>query len=157
MKSSAVRELLNQSELTGPERVGVIDDAAALVTAGQLEPAIVLEQVEALVALNQIPITKSTLRIVSSLDRHLITDDVRPQYEAFIRATYGPLAEKMGFDAKEGETEEEALLRPRLLSIVGDVGRDPHIREEARRRRCRHCNTPLQDFLLPHTHTHSTT
>jgi cytosol alanyl aminopeptidase len=130
----SVRALLSRDDLTGVERVGVIGDTAALITSGQLPPAIILEQIESLVALEQVQITRSTLRIVGNLDDNLISDDIRSQYQLFIRSTYGPMAYSLGFDTKEGESEEMSMLRPTLLSIVGQQGNDLDIQAEAKER-----------------------
>ena len=126
--------LLASSALSPTERVGMVGDAAALVASGALPPSTVLSQVPALVALGQPPVTRTTLGLVRDLDDHLVPDDLRPAYARFIRVTYGPLADALGFDPIDGEPEEDALLRPEVLSLVGNQGEDAVLRREAARR-----------------------
>lgn len=58
-------------------------------------------------------------------DDYLVTDADRAQYQAWLRSTYGPVAEKLGWVSVPGESDERRSLRASLLTILGEVGRDP--------------------------------
>lgn len=113
--------------LSVAERVGLVQDASARVTQGALSPAALLGQLPALLALNERPITAATIGVAAALHQHLVADDLRPAYERFLRQTYGPLALELGLSAKPDEPEELRLLRPDVLRVVGELGRDPEI------------------------------
>ena len=115
------------AKLSVAERVGLVQDASARVTQGALSPASLLDQLPALLALNERPITAATIGVAAALDQHLVPDDLRPAYERFLRQTYGPLAAELGLSAAPDESEELRLLRPDVLRVVGDLGRDPAI------------------------------
>ncbi|TAJ74869.1 MAG: M1 family peptidase [Phenylobacterium sp.] len=54
-------------------------------------------------------------------------------YRAFARAQLSPVAARLGWDAKAGESDNAAVTRRNLLSQLGELG-DPAIVAEARRR-----------------------
>jgi aminopeptidase N len=57
---------------------------------------------------------------------YLVTNADRPQYESWVRATFGPAAEKTGWTPAANESDESLTRRADLLSIVGYIGQDPH-------------------------------
>jgi hypothetical protein len=57
-----------------------------------------------------------------------------PPYRAWVRRTYGPLARKVGFAPKKGETDDDKSMRLQILSRMSGDGDDPGIQAEARRR-----------------------
>jgi alanyl aminopeptidase len=61
-----------------------------------------------------------------------VPEEALPKYAAWVRATFGGRARSLGFAEKKGEPEDSRILRPKLLALVGDEGRDPHLRSEAR-------------------------
>ena len=59
------------------------------------------------------------------VDDYLVTDADRAPYQAWVRSRYGPVAEKLGWVSVPGESDERRSLRASLLTILGEVGRDP--------------------------------
>lgn len=114
------------------ERVTVISDAAALVSAGRLPPSRLLAAVPDMLALDHPQITGAMVGVVGALNRDLVPDDLRPAYQAFIRDRFGEAARRLGLAPPAGEDPELALLRPELLDLVGGVGEDPAILDQAR-------------------------
>ncbi len=57
----------------------------------------------------------------------------QPAYRAFARARLAPIAARLGWDAKPGESDNAAVTRRSVLSQLGDLG-DPATVAEARRR-----------------------
>jgi len=121
-------------DLSLSERVGLLQDASAMVAAGQVSPTLLLGALPQLLALEQPAVTATTLPIVRALDAHLVPDALRPSYAAFLRRTYGPLAAQLGWEPKPGEDDATRRLRPALLGLVGGAGEDPVLRAEAQRR-----------------------
>ena len=110
--------------LTLSERVGVLGDASAAVAAGTLDAAVVLDRLAPLVALDDPLVTGETVGVVGGLDAHLVPDNLRPQYVRMVQKLYGGAATRLGLSAIPGEPEEERLLRPKVVSLVGDTAKD---------------------------------
>jgi len=125
------RALASDSGLSDVERVGVLQDASAAVSRGEVSPGVLLGQLPGLLAMNQRPITAATLSVAAALDGHLVPDDLRPAYQRFLRQTYGSLASELGFVPAGDEDEQTRLLRPEVLSLVGVLGRDPELARQA--------------------------
>jgi aminopeptidase N len=66
------------------------------------------------------------------VDDYLVTSADRPQFESWVRATFGPAAEKTGWAPAPDESDEALSRRADLLSIVGYIGQDPHAIQVAR-------------------------
>jgi aminopeptidase N/puromycin-sensitive aminopeptidase len=62
---------------------------------------------------------------VATIDRYLVNDDDRAAYQLWVRNTLNPVARRIGWEPKPGETEEQKNLRPLLLKALGNIGRDP--------------------------------
>ncbi|MCB9741038.1 MAG: M1 family metallopeptidase [Alphaproteobacteria bacterium] len=117
--------------LSVPEQVGLLGDIDALVTKGELEPGVLLGLLPPLLEGGQRAVIASTLGVVASLDTHLVAEDLRPAYQRFVQATYGPLAAELGLSPAEGEDARTTTLRPRLVALVGGPGADASLRAEA--------------------------
>ena len=118
--------------LSTAERVGAFDDLSALVDAGAVPAGDVL----ALVPKVMTDASRHTVRITSSFvlgfRAHLVPPELRPNYERFVRATYGDRARRLGWEPLPGEGEETSLLRPELMGLVGGAGEDKDIQKQAR-------------------------
>jgi aminopeptidase N len=66
------------------------------------------------------------------VDDYLVTSADRSQFESWVRATFGPAAEKTGWTPAPNESDEALSRRADLLSIVGYIGQDPHAIQVAR-------------------------
>jgi puromycin-sensitive aminopeptidase len=61
----------------------------------------------------------------------IASDDDRPALAAAVRAIVGPAANRMGWDAKPGESELQRQLRGVLLASLGTLGDDPDVQKRA--------------------------
>lgn len=57
----------------------------------------------------------------------------RPAYRSFVISRIAPIAARLGWDAKSGEADNDAVLRRAVLTALGELG-DPATIAEARRR-----------------------
>lgn len=64
----------------------------------------------------------------------LHADPVRPRIEAYARKLMAPQLAKLGWTRRAGEPETAMDLRQHLLGFLADVGQDPGVRAEAKRR-----------------------
>jgi cytosol alanyl aminopeptidase len=131
-----LRALLHQDAkgkdaLTPKERVSLITDMEALVTAGKLGRADALALLPAMVKGADRHALGSSMALVEGVRDDLLPDDLRKKLAKLVRDVYGERARALGFAGKPGEPDEARLLRPRLLGLVGILGEDPALRKEA--------------------------
>jgi alanyl aminopeptidase len=58
--------------------------------------------------------------------------NLRPKYAAYLRENFGARARKLGWLPKAGESEDDRLLRPGLVSLIAGEGEDPELIASAR-------------------------
>jgi len=61
----------------------------------------------------------------------LVPDDLRSAYEAWLRRTFGPAAERAGLLAKRADTLDDEIARSWLVSGAAWFGRDPKLIDDA--------------------------
>jgi len=121
----------DSSPLTLAERVGVLGDVAAFAETGRISMAKALALVSRFSADSNREVVSAVMKIARNVDDHLVADSVRPQYERFLRASFGERARALGWRSSPGESEDAQMLRPRLLALVAGTGRDPELGQEA--------------------------
>ncbi len=117
--------------LSPAERIGVLGDVQALVRGGEMPAQEALRIVPEFANDPTRQVVGATIRIVESIGRTLVPQDLRPNYERFVRKTYGQRARDLGWLGKPGESDEVRLLRPELVSFVANEGEDPVLAEQA--------------------------
>jgi alanyl aminopeptidase len=117
--------------LTPAERVTIIGDVAALTATGQVAYADALKLVPRFAGDDHPAVIRSTVGIASGVRSHLVPDDMRPNFERFVRRIYGAKARELGWRSRPGEDDDTRLLRPSLVSLVAAEGRDPDLLAEA--------------------------
>ena len=118
---------------TVPERRVLMDDARALVSSGELDVAQALTLATQLLRPEDPDLVGGALGVVGSVRAEFIPDALQPRRARFVRRLFGPLARRLGFEPRPGESEDQRMLRPQLLWMVANVGEDAALRAEARR------------------------
>ena len=119
--------------LTPADRLTLVSDGWALVQAGRMPVAAYLETIRRLGDMPERAVWEQalgSLRAIDALERGM------PQRAAFQRAARAlltPLFQRLGWEARAGETAAEAALRESLLLILGDFD-DPAVVAAARER-----------------------
>ncbi len=121
------------TDLTLPERVGVIRDVGALAAAGAVPMSDALGLVPRFSGAKERQTVLATLQIADHVREHLVPADSRPNYARFVSKMYGARARELGFAARSGESEDTQLLRVRLVPFVAEEGNEPELVAEARR------------------------
>ncbi len=124
---------LAKAKLSGPERLGLLDDVVAMSRAGKLTAAQMLTFLAPFGADPDRHVVSEALGTVASLRDELVPKDQQLQYAQFVRDLFGKRARALGLRPRKGEDEETRLLRPQLLETVGDQGADPQLENEARK------------------------
>ena len=122
--------LAHTKALTMPERVGLIGDLEALVNSGDVAPGVALKLVADLSKDKSRHLVDASIGIVAGID-DMVPDALRPNYERLIKKLYQARARELGWHAKPGEDDNTKQLRPQLLGLVANLGRDPELIKQA--------------------------
>jgi alanyl aminopeptidase len=117
-------------DLTVAERVGLLGDVAAMVDAGVANNAVALGLVSDLAKDKNRHIVDASIGIVVGIDE-LVPDNLRANYERLIGKLYKARAHELGWAAKPGESADTKKMRPTLLALVADIGKDKPLVDEA--------------------------
>jgi alanyl aminopeptidase len=117
--------------LSLPERVGVVGDVNALVTAGQMDVGKALALVPRYAADPEREIVSAMTGIANSV-RDVVPETLRPRYARFVRTVFGARARKLGWTPGPGEDEDTMILRSTLLRVETDPGEDRELAAGAR-------------------------
>jgi alanyl aminopeptidase len=121
------------SELTLPERVGLLRDVNALSETGAVPMSVALSLVPRFSGEPERPVVTAAERIASDVSRHLVVPGVRPEYARFVSKSFGERARALGFVPKSGESDDTRILRVILVPFVASEGDEPQLQADARR------------------------
>lgn len=121
------------TELTLPERVGVIRDVGAMAAAGAVPMSDALGLVPRFSGARERETVLATVKIADDVHEHLVPPDSRAKYTRFVSKMYGARARELGFASRSGESEDTQLLRVTLVPFVAEEGNEPELVGEARR------------------------
>jgi cytosol alanyl aminopeptidase len=122
--------LAHAKDLTVAERVGLLGDVEAMVNAGVASNGVALGLVADLAKDKNRHIVDASIGIVVGIDE-IVPDNLRANYERMIGKLYKPRAHELGWASKPGEPSDAKQLRPTLLALVADVGKDKVLIDEA--------------------------
>jgi len=115
------------------DRVNLLADAWALTEANRNSPAAYFELADQLAGDDHRSVVDQVIRTLTRVDRLQRGRPGRAAFAAFARATLRPMFDRLGWQAVEGEHNDRALLRARLIRTLGELG-DDAVLAEARRR-----------------------
>jgi aminopeptidase N len=115
------------------DRVNLLADSWAMVEAGRAEPPSYLELVEEIGNDDTRAVWEQVVRTFGRLDHLARNRPERSALQAYARAKLRPIFDRLGWDAAGPEGDDSALLRARLIRMLGELG-DEQILAEARRR-----------------------
>lgn len=107
-----------EKELTVSERIALVEDSWAMARSGKSPITLFLDVV-------QMMRSERERLVVSLMAAHLqeagalVSDQRKDDYERFVRLQFGPLAEELGWETRPGDTDEQKILRARLLTALG--------------------------------------
>jgi alanyl aminopeptidase len=122
-----------QRQLSPAERVDLIGGAALMSNAGRLPAEQALRLAEAFHADPEREILERALEVAIAPRRHLVPDNLLPNYERFLRKNFQARARELGWTPRPGESEDVRLLRGGLLKAVATFGGDRVLADEARK------------------------
>ena len=119
--------------MTPADRVNMLADSWALVEAGRAEPASYLELIEEIGNDDARAVWEQVIGALARLEWLARGRPERPAVQAYARAKLRPLLDRLGWDAAAAEGNDAALLRARLIGVLGSFG-DEQILAEAKHR-----------------------
>jgi alanyl aminopeptidase len=122
--------LVSNPALAMEERVGAMGDLSALVQTGEASIADELATVEARFKSGNRQLMQSALGSAAEL-KEMLPAASRPKLAAFVLHHFRAKAEEYTFAAKKGEPEDDVLLRPWLMRVVGGAGDDQPLQAHA--------------------------
>lgn len=130
-----VRALAHDAEtaLTPEERILLLIDTWALVRVGRQPVGDYLTLAEGVQNEPTNAVLAMVLGQINTISRFIVTDEDRPAYQLWVRNTLNPVARRIGWEPKPGESEEQTNLRPLLLTALGSNGQDPDAIAAARK------------------------
>jgi aminopeptidase N len=116
-----------EQTMTSRERTRFLGNTRALLNAGEITGSEYLA-IAASVANHPEPeILTSVMGDLGSLRVPFVTDDLKDAYANYVRKTLAPARARYGLEPRADDPEDVKLLRPGLLSALGDAGRDPEV------------------------------
>jgi alanyl aminopeptidase len=119
------------TRLNAAERVDFMGNAEALSSAGKLEAADALRLVGTFRADPQTQVVRTALNLALWPRRHLVPDQLLPQYQLFVQQNFKAKAHELGWSAKRDEPDDLRLLRGELLRAVATWGGDLELGRQA--------------------------
>jgi aminopeptidase N len=121
-----------ESALTAQERLLLFIDTWASVRVGQQPVGDYLTLAEGVRNEPSAAVLALVLAQVNAIGRYIVTDDDRAAYQLWVRNTLNPVAKRIGWEPKPGESEDQKNLRSPLLTALGS-SRDPDAIAEAQK------------------------
>jgi alanyl aminopeptidase len=118
--------------LTAAERVDLIGNASDMSGSGKLPAADALNLVAAFHEDPERDVLERALGAALSVWSNLVPGNLMPNYERFLKQNFDARARQLGWLPKAGESDDEKLLRPRIVSAVARYGGDRELAEQAR-------------------------
>jgi aminopeptidase N len=132
---AAMLAALTQSidRLAPADRANLIGDTWALVEAGRTAPSAFFDLVERLIGDDDRAVTEQIIRALTRIDHLQWKRPERAAFQAYGRTVLRPVFDRIGWDAAPSEAIDHALLRSRLIGVLGGFGDDTVIAEAKRR------------------------
>lgn len=121
----------NRANLTLAEQAGLFGELDNLIHAGRLPSS---EGLKLAIQLKDEPkrqIAESAVQF-AGVRLAFLPANLRPKYAEYVRENFGPRARRLGWVHKDGESEDDRLLRPTLVGFVARDGQDPELIASAR-------------------------
>jgi aminopeptidase N len=119
-------------EMLPADRVNLLADTWALVEAGRAAPATFFDLVDRLGRDDSRLVWDQVMRAFSRIDHLEWGKPGRDAFHAYARMVLRPVFDRLGFDPVAGEPQDRAILRPRLISMLGSFGDEDILRKAKR-------------------------
>jgi cytosol alanyl aminopeptidase len=118
--------------LTPKERLSFIGNVEALFSNGTLHGDVYLDVLSRFSADPDPQVLSSMIGALNGARFTFDSPETRPFFTSLFRKTLRPVLDRIGFTPKPGEPERLTLLRPELLTLLGQFGDDAEVRAFAK-------------------------
>jgi aminopeptidase N len=125
--------MLAIDRLPPADRAGFLGDTWALVEAGRVAPAAFFELADRMRGDDNRAVVNQIIGALSRINGLQWGRPERVAFHAYGRTVLRPLFDRIGWDAAPGETADTALLREKLIVVLGSYGDDAIVAEAKRR------------------------
>jgi aminopeptidase N len=119
--------------MAAADRLNLLADTWALVAAGRAAPSAYLDLVNAIAADDDRAVWQQVINALERIDRLERGRPEREAFQAFARARLRPALARLSWDGEGDAASDQALLRARLIGMLGNLG-DADVLAEANRR-----------------------
>jgi aminopeptidase N/puromycin-sensitive aminopeptidase len=120
------------TDLSPADRLILLRDEWMLVRAGVRPIGVYLDLISAFAAETEPQVFDQFLGRFSTLEERLLREEDRDRFQKWLRAFLIPILDRVGWEAKEGESELTVGLRQDLMDVLGTVASDPQVLAPAR-------------------------
>jgi aminopeptidase N len=127
--SEAIQSMAKVAEtaLSPAERITLLGDVWASVRVDREPIGDYLALAEGVRSDRSSAVLGEILDKLTYIGNYLVTDADRDSYELWVRQLLAPVAQNVGWEAKQGEGEDQGGLRAELMTALGAVARDPQV------------------------------
>jgi len=122
-----------ETALTPGERIMLLADAWASVRVGYDSIGDYMALTEGFQSERGSAVVSQFVDQLEFIGRYLVSGDDRQSFSAFVTKLLSPAAKQVGWQPKPGESEDQDILRSRLLRGLGYVAHDPEAISAARK------------------------
>lgn len=115
--------------LSARERVGLIDQLAALLEGGQLDARTYLQALEGFAGDPQPEVLLALVAALGAIGENFAAESaaLEAPFAGYVRRMLAPALERYGLVRDPAEAETVSLLRPKLIERLGIKGQDPRV------------------------------
>ena len=138
-----------ETNLTPAERIMLLGDVWASVRVGRQSVTDYLTLAEALQNEKTPAVMIQLLGQLEYIGRYVTPESDQVRFSMWVRRLLVPFIQRLGFESKSGETEEEQQLRASVLQVAGGTGHDPEVLAWARKwtEQALSSNAPLDNTI----------
>ncbi|MEA1903202.1 MAG: M1 family aminopeptidase [Actinomycetota bacterium] len=118
------RLLANASTLEDNERYALVSDTLSFIRNGQINSAHFLDLVKEFSDETEQAIWSVIIGGLGLIEHHALSDEVRTEFEAFVRELVTPALERLGWEVSESDSDLDRRLRGSLIATLGNLGND---------------------------------
>jgi aminopeptidase N len=131
--AAALRSLGNAVEhvLTPQERIALVSNEWALMRIGKHSVGDYLALGDQLKNTPGADLLGSFAEHLTYINNHVVTDADRPQFQAWLRGSFSPMLQQLGYAGRPNDTPEQKERRAILFRTLGNVAQDPAVIQQA--------------------------
>jgi aminopeptidase N len=122
----------NAAGLKPVERIGLLGDEWWMVRAGRHDIGVYLDLAGALAFDDTAAVIDALAGRLGTIGDDIVPPAQRAQYQAWVRARFGPALEVLGWPGDPGESDERHSRRAQLIVLLGLTGDSPAVQQRAR-------------------------